>query len=103
MAKTSTKETITPDRIEMLKKKHGDIFEYEADGMSCILKRSSRTVISAASTIGASDPLKFAEVVLENCWVEGNDTLRTDDRYFLGLQQQINQLVEIKVGKLKKL
>lgn len=102
MAK-STKETRSPEHIEALKKKHGDIFEYQTDGMSCILKRPSRTVISAASALGSSDPLKFAEVILENCWVEGNDTLRTDDRYFLGLQQQLNELVEIKVGQLKKL
>ena len=103
MVKNSTKETYTPEHIGALKKKHGDIFLYEADGMTCILKRPNRTVISAASSVGTSDPLKFAEVILTNCWIEGDETLRTEDRYFLGLQQQINELVEIKVGKLKKL
>lgn len=107
MAKNSTKE-YTPEQIAALKKKHGDIFLYEADGMSCILKRPGRTVISAATMVaadgnGKTDPMKFAEIILTNCWIEGDETLRDNDGYFLGLQQQINEMIEVKVGKLKKL
>lgn len=90
-------------KIAVWKKKFGDIYVYEADGKKCYLHRPSRAVVSAASVIGKEDPFKFAEVVLENCWLDGDECLRTDDAYFMGLSQQISQLVEIKTGQLKKL
>lgn len=38
-----------------------------------------------------------------NCWIDGDEELRTDDKYFMGLSQKVSELVEIKVGELKKL
>lgn len=85
------------------KKKHGDVFAYEADGKVCYLHRPSRNAIAAASVVGKEDPFKFAEIVLTNCWIDGDEELRTDDKYFMGLSQKISVLMEFKVGELKKL
>lgn len=98
----------TPEQIEQWKKQHGDIFAYEADDMICYLKRPDRNAISAATVIGTNsagqtDPFKFADVIIANIWLGGHDPLRTQDKYFMGLSQKINQIVEIKVGELKKL
>ena len=54
-------------QIAAWKKKHGDVFAYEADGKTCYLHRPSRTTIAAASVVGKEDPFKFAEIVLANC------------------------------------
>lgn len=90
-------------QIEAWKKKHGDVFAYEADGKICYLHRPSRQAIAAASVIGKEDPFKFAEIILANCWLGGDEELRTEDRYFMGLSQKVSELVEITVGELKKL
>ena len=67
------------------------------------LHRPSRTTIAAASVVGKEDPFKFAEIVLANCWLGGDEELRTEDRYFMGLSQKISEIIEIKVGEIKKL
>ena len=90
-------------KIAAWKKKHGDVFAYEVDGKTCYLHRPGRDVIAAASVIGKEDPFKFAEVILSNCWLGGDEELRDDDRYFMGLSQQISEIVEIRVGEVKKL
>lgn len=93
----------TPEEIAKLKKENGALYGYEVDGLSCILRQPSRKVIEAASVLGQDAPFKFAEVVIQNCWVAGDEELRTEDRYFMGLAQKINEIVEIKVGEVKKL
>lgn len=90
-------------RIAAWKKKHGDIFAYEADGKTCYLHRPSRQAIAAASVVGKEDAFKFAEVIVSSCWLGGDEELRTEDKYFMGLSQKVSELVEIKVGELKKL
>lgn len=97
-----TTEEMT-SKIEEWKKKYGDIFCYEADGKSCYLRRPSRNTISAASVVGKDDPFKFAEIIIANCWLGGEEELRVEDKYFMGLSQKVSDLVEIKVGALKKL
>lgn len=101
--KPTSLEVATPEQIGQWKKKHGDIFAYEVDGKICYLKRPNRQVISVASASGVGDPFKFAEVVVVNCWLGGDEALRSEDRYFMGLSQKINEIVEIKVGEIKKL
>lgn len=97
------KYTPTEKQLADWKKKHDDVFCYEVDDHACYLKRPDRRTISAAAAIGLEDPLKYAEIIIANCWLAGNDELRDEDKYFMGLQQQVSQLVEVKTGTLKKL
>lgn len=71
-------------KIAAWKKKHGDVFAYEVDGKTCYLHRPGRDVIAAASVVGKEDPFKFAEVILTNCWLGGDEELRDDDPLFHG-------------------
>lgn len=100
---TEIKGQATAEQIQDWKSKHDDVFAYEADGRVCYLKRPSRTIVSAASVTGQNDPFKFTEVILVNCWLGGSEDLRTEDKYFMGLSQKVSEIVEIKVGKIKKL
>ena len=63
-------------KIAAWKKKHGDVFAYEVDGKTCYLHRPGRDVIAAASVVGKEDPFKFAEIILSNCWLGGDEELR---------------------------
>ena len=100
---TSEKYTPTDKQIENWKQKHGEVFSYESDELACYLKRPDRKTIAAAAAVGSTDPVKYAEIMIANCWLGGNEALKTEDRYFFGLQQQLTALVEIKTGTLKKL
>lgn len=93
----------TDKQIENWKKQYGDVFCYEADDFACYLRRPDRKAIGAAGVKGGDDFIKQGEVLIANAWLGGNDELRDEDRYFLGLQKHINGLVEVKTGELKKL
>ena len=99
-----TKEELSLEqKIEAWKKKYSEVFLYEADGKKCYLKKPDRKTLSAAAVVGKNDPMKYNEVLLKNCWLEGDEQLKTDDGYFLGLSGQLAELIEIKEGEIKKL
>jgi hypothetical protein len=100
---TGTKFIPTPEQIAKWKTQHGEVFVYTVDNLACYLKRPSRQVVELATAEGANRPFKFTEVILANCWLDGNDELRTADKYFMGLSGKVAELVEIKTGELKKL
>jgi hypothetical protein len=80
------------------------VFAYTTDdGKRAYLHAPTRKTLSAAATIGKSDPLKYNEILLANCWLDGDEDIKTDDRYFLGISAKLAELVQIKEGELEKL
>src|SRR5690606_22195977 len=47
------------------------------------LRPLDRKTVSAATSIAGEDPVGVAEVILENCWLEGDEAIKTEDHYFL--------------------
>ena len=99
---TKVEKTIE-QKISEWKAKHGDVFQVEVDGRVAYLKRPDRKVLGAAAVTGKSDPMKYNEVILNNCWLEGDEEIRTNDAMFLGVSAQLAETIEIKEATLKKL
>lgn len=100
----NTNETKTvEEKIETWKKKYGEIFLVEVDGRSAYLKKPDRKALGAAAVIGKTDPMKYNEILLSNCWIEGDEEIKTDDALFLGVSAQLAELIEIKEATIKKL
>lgn len=99
---TKTEKTIE-QKIKEWKEKHGDVYQVEVDGHIAYLKKPSRKALGAAAVIGKSDPMKYNEVLLNNCWIEGDEAIKTDDALFLGVSAQLAEIIEIKEATLKKL
>jgi hypothetical protein len=97
------KKVITPQQIEEWKAKYGSVFSIEVDGKVCYLKKPTRKALSAAAIIGKSDPLKYNETLLLNCWLEGDEEIKTDDDLFLSVSGKLSEIIEIKEAELKKL
>lgn len=100
MAKT---ELSLEQKISQWKKKYGEVFEIIVEDKKAYIHRPDRVTLKAAFTLATSDPLGFAEVILENCWIEGDEEIKTNDAYFLGVVGQIQTIVETKEAELKKL
>ena len=95
---------ITNEQIAQLKAQHGDIFKITVEsGESCILRKPNRKELSYASTAGQNDPLKFSEIILNQCWLEGDEQIKTDDELFLAVSQHLGELVKVKSAELEKL
>lgn len=96
-------EKLTKKQIEDLKAAHGTVYEIEVGGKICYLRKPSRKVLSAAAVAGQKDPMKYNEIILTNCWLSGDEEIKTDDVLFLGVAGVLSELVEAKEASLKKL
>lgn len=97
------KEKTIGEKIQEWKDKYGDVYRVDVDGHTAYLKRPSRKALGAAAVLGKQDPMKYNEVLLSNCWLEGDEAIKTDDALFLGVSAQLAEIIEIKEATLKKL
>ncbi|MDR3286877.1 MAG: hypothetical protein LBT27_05500 [Prevotellaceae bacterium] len=93
----------TKEQILMWKGKYGDIFQVIVDNKTCYLHKPDRKTLSAAVTLGQTDPMRYNEVVVNNCWIAGADEFKNDDSYFFALSEKLIELVELKTAEIKKL
>lgn len=95
---------IVPEaEIANYKAKYGEVHEVIVEDKACYLKRPDRKVISMATTVGKSDPVKFSEIMLANCWISGDEAIKTDDAYFFGVAGTLGDLFKSKTASIKKL
>ncbi|MDR0726410.1 MAG: hypothetical protein LBF59_10455 [Prevotellaceae bacterium] len=93
----------TKEQIAEWQKKHGDIYCMKVEDRICYLKKPSRKAIGYASMAGKDNPLKFNETLLNDCWLAGDEEIKTDDTLFLSVSARIGELIEIKNTELVKL
>ncbi len=94
----------TKEQIAEFKAKHGHIFKYTAsDGKSCILKAPDLLTIDACKTIAGNSSIQFDMALVENCWVAGDEELRTVDKYRLGLFEWLGVIIVKIEGELVEL
>lgn len=86
-----------------MKAKHGSLFLLEVEGRQCILKTPNRKTLAMAQSVSKQNPLKFNEILLKNCWVEGDEEIQKDDSLFLAACQKLDEIIEIKDAYLTKL
>lgn len=75
--------------------------EIEVTTVKGYLKTPNRKVISMATAVGGKDPIRFGELILENCWLGGDERIKTDDGLFLAANAILGNLIKIKTASLK--
>jgi len=100
----SAKEKHIEVTVAELKKKHGikEVFVFECDGLIAYVKRPSRAQLAYAMTMAQSNPLGMAEELLKSGWLAGDEELQTEDKYFLSISSQIDELNETTHVQVKK-
>ncbi|MDR0603582.1 MAG: hypothetical protein LBG80_04675 [Bacteroidales bacterium] len=93
----------TKEQIGEWKQKHGAVFCIKVEDKACYLKKPSRKALGYASMAGKENPLKFNEVLLNDCWLSGDEEIRTNDDLFLSVSAKISELIELKEAELEKL
>lgn len=92
----------TEKQIADWKKKHGEVYKVTVDGKSCYLHKPDRKTLAYVSTV-KDNPIRMSELMLNNCWIDGDEEIKTDDALFLGVVQQMGALISIKQAELVKL
>jgi hypothetical protein len=94
----------TPEQIKKWKEENSKIFTYTVDGKICYFKPVDRNTYSlAASKITSAGPAKFNEIVIERIWLGGADEIRKEDKYFFGLIDHVEELMDKQKGELGEL
>jgi hypothetical protein len=96
------KGTATAEQISEWKQKNGDIFKVEVGDSACYLKKPDRKTMSYVATLGNS-PIRANEVLLDNCWLGGDESIKTDDEKFFGVSAKLAEIVQIKEAEITKL
>ena len=65
------------------------------------LRNPSRKIISMATSVGGKDPIKFGELILQNCWLGGDERIKTDDDLFLAANAVLGDLIKIRSARIK--
>ncbi len=103
MGKAKLVGEVSTEQIQEWKGKHKDVFKIQVGNSVCYLKKPSRKALGYASMAGKDNPLKFNEVILNDCWLGGDDNIKTDDTLFLSASAKVAALIEIQEASLEKL
>ena len=85
------------------KAKYKEVFVLRVDDKVAYLRTPDRATLSYASTLATKDPMKFNEAILTNCWLGGDEEIKTDDALFLSASSKLGELIQIKEATLEKL
>lgn len=102
---------ITPEQIATWKQEVAEkfgsnhkVYEYRVDGRSCYLRSVDRdTYAMAMAKVAQAGPNKFNELIIQGIWLGGDETIRKDDRYYFGLVEFVEDLLNKKKGSLTEL
>lgn len=94
---------VSQEQIAEWKKKHGGVYRIDVDGRSCYLRKPNRKELGYAAMAGKTDPLKYNELILKNCWLGGDEDIRDDDDLFLSVGAVLAEIIEVKAAEIKKL
>ncbi|MCM1031858.1 MAG: hypothetical protein NC410_10525 [Oscillibacter sp.] len=109
MEKTKEQKSMTmEEKIQEWKDKYKNVFVYEVETGNGEVKKvyfrqPERRIISAANITAKGDLVRYNEIILKNCLLDDDKSLLDDDSLFYGLSQKVDELVNAKVGELKKL
>lgn len=91
------------EQIASWKQQHKHVYELKVEDAICYLRKPSRQELSGATVLAASDPMKFNETLLNDCWLGGAEVIKNDDDYFLSASGLLGDLIETKAAELKKI
>lgn len=100
MAKEKLIGEVSPEKIQEWKKKYGKFFGIVVEGHICYLKKPDRKILGYASVSGKTDPIKFNETILNNCFIGGSEAIKTEDDLFLAAGVKLAEIIQFKEAEL---
>lgn len=97
------KGKLSEAEVEALKAKYKDVFEVKVANSICYLRKPNRKELSAATSLAQTDPMAFNESILADCWLGGDENIKTDDDLFLSVCTRLPSLITVLESTLKKI
>ena len=77
---------------------------YEGKPYAAYLRRPTRDDMrELGAKASMVDPVTYAEIILDQLWIGGDEEIRTVDPIFMGVQTIVQNVLDIQKATLKKL
>lgn len=83
---------LDPAQLAAWKAQYGAVYALQVDELVGYVRKPTRADIVRALALGKNDPAAIHAHLLENCWLAGNDTIKTDDAAFLAAAVAFGEL-----------
>jgi len=93
---------MTEEKIKALRELHGEIHCYKVKDKECVLRKPDLDDIDYAQSVSKSN-LGFKRALVNCIWIEGDESLKTETKYAMGLFGLVSDLIEVEVGDWVKL
>jgi hypothetical protein len=100
---------ITEVQLKQWKTRWGDVYQIsvkldtEGSTATGYFKKPTLETIAAAGRVMDNDPIRAGQVVFENCWLGGDETMKNSDEAKLAAIREVNKLFRILETEVKKM
>lgn len=100
---------VSQEQLAKWKKEHGTLYKIAVERSKgnhavCYLKPADRNITALAmSKMGAQKILEAGEVLLTNCWLGGDEDIKTNDRLFVGAATKAYEAFDFAESSVEKL
>lgn len=96
----------TKEEVEKLKAIHGPLkyFQSADKKAAAIFKAPSRKILKMAhANNGESNSITYNETLVNNCFVAGDEQMKTEDKYLLSVGPRLQEMVPMAELEIKDL
>ena len=91
-------------QLENWKKEYGKVFGYKStDGKIGVFRTPDLTILDLCQAIAKGSSIQYDKALVENCWLGGDECLKNETKYFLGMRSFLGDIVEVVSGELGEL
>jgi hypothetical protein len=91
--------------IDKLKEKYGKVFHISTEGgeRNCLIRKPTFVDIQRATASEKKKAGTFNQSILENCWLEGDSEIKTNDDYLFQVLAEMENVIQIREATTKEL
>ena len=92
---------------QRMKGQSDDVYQYDVtddDGTiySCIFRTPTRDEMRILFQLFSKDIIQANEHLTKICWLDGDEIIRSNDKFFMALNVKLQELLKYKEGELVK-
>ena len=95
---------VSKSQVDDWKRKLGTVYCYISDDMRIgYFQSPTLLILDRCECEAKGSKQKFNKIMVDSCWLGGDETLKTSEKHLLGLYKWLPSLIEITEGILAKL
>ena len=86
---------VTKEQIAQWKKDNEKVFILESKGATAYIRKPDFNDVDYATSVSVNSPLSFPKEIINQCWLGGDEIMKTDAGYIMGVSSVIDTIIEV--------